>query len=68
VWDVVSGCGMQLRVGGLGTPFALDYGAVMLVGQARGVDIQLLAEILPDAERAILAGGGEPVEDEEGGA
>ena len=36
--------------------FALDFGAVMQVGAARGVDIGLLAEVLPEAERAIVAG------------
>ena len=55
VWEVIIACGSQLRVGGMGTPFALDYGAVMMVGQARSVDTGLLAEVLPDAERAILA-------------
>lgn len=40
---------------GMGAPFALDFGAVMLVGQARSVDIEMLAEVLPDAERAILS-------------
>lgn len=41
----------------MGVPFALDFGAVMAVGQARGVDLQLLAEALPAAEAAILATG-----------
>ncbi len=51
---MIAACGGQLRVGGLGTPFALDYGSVMMVGQARGVDLEMLAEIMPDAERAII--------------
>jgi hypothetical protein len=52
---VITSCGSQLRVGGLGRPFALDFGAVMTVGAARHVDTDLLADVLPDAERAILA-------------
>jgi len=33
----------------------MDFGAVMTIGAARGADAELLAEILPIAERAILA-------------
>jgi hypothetical protein len=40
----------------MGSPFALDMGAVMAVAQARGVDLELLADVLPAAEAAILAG------------
>ena len=48
-------------------PFALDFGAVMMVGQARGVDVELLAELLPATERAILSGhAGDYGDDEEG--
>ena len=36
-------------------PFALDYGAVMAVASARGADAELIAEVLPAAEAAILA-------------
>lgn len=63
---MLSGCGSQLRVGGLGTPFGLDYGAVMLVAQARSVDLVLVAELLPITERAILSGGPGTGDDEEG--
>lgn len=38
----------------MGQPFALDFGAVMQVGAARGVDTTLLADILPIAEAAIV--------------
>lgn len=38
----------------MGRPFALDFGAIMAVGVARGVDIALLAELLPTAERIVL--------------
>lgn len=62
---MIAGCGSQLRVGGMGVPFALDFGAVMAVGTARGVDLDLLAEALPAVEAAILAGrdDGEPEEE-----
>ncbi len=62
---MIAGCGSQLRVGGLGTPFALDFGAVMTVGQARGADADLLAELLPDAEHAILAAHHDQTDEEE---
>lgn len=39
----------------MGQPFALDHGAIMLVGAARGVNLELLANVLPMAERAILS-------------
>lgn len=62
---MLAGCGSQLRVGGLGQPFALDFGAVMLVGQARGADTALLAELLPATERAILQPGGDSQDEED---
>ncbi len=62
---MISACGAQLRVAGLGSPFALDFGAVMTVGAARHVDLELLSEILPAAERAILAAHSrEPMEED----
>lgn len=36
-------------------PFALDFGAIMQVGAARGVDLDLLSEALPHAEAAIIS-------------
>jgi hypothetical protein len=38
----------------MGKPFALDFGAVMAVGSALRVDVELLADVLPDAETAII--------------
>lgn len=38
----------------MGQPFALDYGAVMTVGGALGVDTEMLADVLPAAEQAII--------------
>lgn len=39
-----------------GQPFGLDFGAVMLMAQARGTDLALLSEVLPAIEAAILTG------------
>jgi uncharacterized protein related to proFAR isomerase len=50
----------------MGVPFALDYSAVMAIGSARGVDLTLLADVLPTAESAILIGReADPSEEEE---
>ena len=40
-----------------GTPFALDYGAALALGQAMGADMEMLADVLPGAETAILKRG-----------
>lgn len=52
---MIAGCGSQLRVGGMGQPFGLDFGAVMMVGAAQGVDTALLGEVLPALEGAVLS-------------
>ena len=54
VWDVISGCGRQLRAH-MGGPFALDFSAVLTMGQAQHADMRLLAETLPHVEWAVLA-------------
>lgn len=38
----------------MGQPFALDFGAVMTMGQALDVDLQLLADVLPSVEAVIV--------------
>lgn len=53
---MIQACRSQLRVGGTGAPFGLDFGAVMAVGAALGVDAGLLAGALPQVEAAVLAG------------
>ncbi|MGW8204404.1 DUF7697 family protein [Sphingomonas bisphenolicum] len=35
-------------------PFGLDFGAALALGQARGVDMDLLAQALPRVERILL--------------
>jgi hypothetical protein len=39
----------------MGGPFGLDMGATLLMGQAMGVDMALLADVLPSVEAAIIA-------------
>jgi hypothetical protein len=53
---VIQSCGSQLRVGGMGMPFGMDFGAVMTMAAARGADTALVAEALPAVEAAVLAG------------
>jgi hypothetical protein len=38
----------------MGQPFALDFNAVMAMGTALGADMELLADVLPAAEAAII--------------
>ncbi len=56
VWHVLNTCRNQLRTIGTGRPIALDHGAVMTVGSALGADVELLADVLPAAEAAIISG------------
>jgi hypothetical protein len=39
-----------------GVVTGLDMGTVMTIGAARDVDLELLSEVLPAVEAAILAG------------
>ena len=39
-----------------GTPYGLDFGAVMAVGEAGGCDLAMLSELLPRVEEAVLSG------------
>jgi hypothetical protein len=68
-FDVISGCGSQLRVGGMGIPFGLDFGTVMSIATARGANAEWVAELLPVAERVIVAAmSNEPIDDGGGNA
>jgi hypothetical protein len=35
-------------------PVGVDFGAVLMLGAARGVDMALLADVLPRVEAAII--------------
>lgn len=50
----MTSCDRQLRAGGTGAPFGLDFGAIMIVGGALGVDIALLADVMPAVEPFII--------------
>lgn len=50
-----------------GAACSLDFASVMMVAEAQGADTELLADVLPEVEIAILAGAnGEADEDDEG--
>jgi len=55
--------GQQLRVasvgmpggGSMSQPIGLDFGAVLAFGGAVGVDMEMLADVLPGVEIALLS-------------
>ena len=58
---MIAGAGSQIRPAIIPTaegfvtrPIGLDFGAIMMVGAARGADLTMLAEILPRIEAAVL--------------
>lgn len=58
---MIAGSGSQIRPAVIPTPdgfttrpLGLDFGAIMMMGAARGVDTAMLAEILPRIEGAVL--------------
>jgi hypothetical protein len=58
---LIKDVGSQLRLATIPTPdgvitrpVGLDFGAVMMMGAARQVDVATLAEILPRIEAAIV--------------
>jgi hypothetical protein len=53
-WDVISACRSQVRTAGTGAVVGLDYGAILMVAQARGADCAMVADLLPDIEGVIL--------------
>lgn len=50
---MLAGCGRQLRAG-MDRPYALDFGAVLSMGQAQGADMPMLAAVMPAIERVLL--------------
>lgn len=40
----------------VGVATGLDFGAIMMVAQGQGADLELLSETLPGFEAAVLAG------------
>lgn len=52
-WAVIERCGGQVRAG-MGTPYALDFTAVLLLADAMGAGTTLLADVLPSIEAVIV--------------
>lgn len=51
----MKGGGRQLRTAGMeGRAYGLDFGALMTMGAARGVDVDLLAQVLPAVETIVI--------------
>lgn len=69
---MIAGIGSQIRPAVIPTPdgfttrpLGLDFGAIMMMGGARGVDTAMLAEILPRIEAAVLSPPDSDAYDEE---
>ncbi|MFE1601634.1 DUF7697 family protein [Methylobacterium sp. ID0610] len=52
-WSVIQRCGGQIRAG-FGGPYALDFGAILLMAEAMGGASPLLADVLPRIEAVIV--------------
>ena len=63
-WEVIRRCGGQVRAA-LGGPYALDYGAILMMAAAMGADTALLTDVLPSAEPIIVKAYRESADDGE---
>lgn len=52
-WAVIRRCGGQVRAAFAG-PYALDYGAILMMANAMGAETALLADALPSVEPIIV--------------
>ncbi len=52
-WAVIRRCGGQIRAAFAG-PYALDYGAILMMADAMGAETALLADALPSVEPIIV--------------
>ncbi|ACK81230.1 MULTISPECIES: DUF7697 family protein [Methylorubrum] len=52
-WAVIRRCGGQVRAAFAG-PYALDYGAILMMADAMGAETALLADALPSVEPIIV--------------
>lgn len=52
-WEVIRRCSGQVRAG-FGGPYALDYGAILMMAAAMGADTALLTDLLPSIEPVIV--------------
>lgn len=56
MWDLLTGCGRQLRVAPMGGIIGVDMGVILSAGAALDIDVEMLADVLPSVEAAILTG------------
>ncbi len=63
-WEVIRRCGGQVRAA-LGGPYALDYGAILMMAAAMGADTALLTDALPSVEPIIVKAYRENADDGE---
>lgn len=63
-WAVIRRCGGQVRVGFKG-PYALDYGAILMMADAMGASTPLLTDVLPLVEPVIVKAYRESADDGE---
>ena len=61
-WAVIRRCGGQVRAAFAG-PYALDYGAILMMADAMGAGTALLADALPSVEPIIVKAYRENAED-----
>ncbi len=52
-WAVIRRCGGQVRAAFAG-PYALDYGAILMMADAMGAETALLVDALPSVEPIIV--------------
>ncbi|GAA0278292.1 hypothetical protein LNAOJCKE_4551 [Methylorubrum aminovorans] len=52
-WAVIRRCGGQVRAAFAG-PYALDFGAILMMADAMGAETALLADALPSVEPIIV--------------
>lgn len=63
-WAVIRRCGGQVRAA-FGGPYALDYGAILMMADAMGAGTALLADVLPSVEPVIVKAYRENADDGE---
>ncbi|PKR54402.1 DUF7697 family protein [Thalassospira marina] len=54
-WDIICSGFTQMRVGGMGGVIGLDMPALLELARLRGYDAEILAQLLPDCEKGLLA-------------
>jgi hypothetical protein len=53
-WDVLLACQGQLRLAPSGQMVGIDMDTVLKIGAARGHDLAVLSELLPEAEAGLV--------------